>query len=52
MRYRWTGPNPVEIPDARVTVSPGQEFDGPDDLNHPYIELVGAKPSKSVNPED
>lgn len=51
-RYRWVGPNTVEIPDAGVTVAPDQEFDCAKELDHPYIVLAGAKPSKLPHPED
>lgn len=51
-RYRWNGPNAVVIPDAGVTVSPGDEFDTANKLDHPYLELVTAKAKSAASPED
>jgi hypothetical protein len=39
-RYRYEGEGRVFIPDARVEVESGAEFDSPVELNNPTLTLV------------
>jgi hypothetical protein len=49
-RYRYTGQVRVSVPDARVEVDPGEEFDSDVELNNPYFDLV--EPAPEVTPEE